>query len=98
MIVLQALAAASYDVPHCIGQWLPSNKASVDDWLQKHIEKIDGLVADGPPKDDQDEAEALKKQVMPILSLQCFSIRCLLKSQTKKRASLHKTIIRCCNL
>ena len=50
-------AAAGTNVPHCIGHWLPSDKAAVDDWVQKNIEEIDGLVPDGPLKDGEDETD-----------------------------------------
>ncbi|XP_065903153.1 uncharacterized protein [Dysidea avara] len=50
-------ATACTSVPHCTGQWLPVEKAVVDDWLQKHIEEIDGLVLDVPPRDDKDEPD-----------------------------------------
>ena len=50
-------AAARTSLPYCTGQWLPSDKAVVDDWLQKHLEEIDGLVLDVPPKDDIDDTD-----------------------------------------
>jgi len=56
------------DVPHCIGQWLPFNKAAMDDWLQKHIEKVDGLVADGIPDKEKGKSPHNYHQMLQLMS------------------------------
>ena len=46
-------------VQYQVGEWLPSDKATLQKWLQKHIEEVDGLIASSPKADShEDEPDA----------------------------------------
>ena len=57
-------------VQYRVGEWLPSDQAILQKWLQKHIEEVDGIVGsatEASSQDDDDDETDVSYPLHPVI-------------------------------